>query len=218
LGFKELYSLEGVAKEYLGQAAVLRDGKVEHLPTFDELESLELPEPLGMVEAFTTSGATSTCPATFAGKLKTYEHKSIRYPGHYQAMKQFKDLGFLDSDIVDVHGMHVKPRDVFVAVMHRVWNRPSEPDLVVLRVDVIGKKSGRPVRHRSMIMDFFDPKTGFSAMERNTAFSAAIVTSLQARGRTPKGAVPLEEAIDAEEFVHELGRRDIPHETSMTEL
>jgi lysine 6-dehydrogenase len=218
LGYKQLFSLEGLSNEYFGTAVVLRDGKVEEVPTFEELERLELPEPLGVVEAFTTSGGTSTCPYTFEGKLKSYDYKTIRYPGHHQALRQFKDLGFLETEPVDVHGLHVKPRDVFHAVMQKVWNHPNEPDLLVLRVDVIGKKNGRTVRHRSLILDFQDPKTGFSAMERTTAFAAAIVTSLQARGRTPKGAVSLEKAVDAEEFVRELGRRDIPHETSLTEL
>jgi lysine 6-dehydrogenase len=218
LGYKQLFTLEGLTNEYSGTAVVLREGKVEEVPTFAELETLELPEPLGLVEAFTSSGGTSTCPYTFAGKLKTYDYKTIRYPGHYEALKLFKDLGFLDQEPIDVHGMHVKPRDVFHAVMHEAWNHPSEPDLLVLRVDVIGKRNGKKVRHRSLILDFQDAKTGFSAMERTTAFSAAIVTSLQARGRTPKGAVSLESAVDAEEFVRELGRRDIPHETSLTEL
>ncbi len=218
LGYKQLFSLEGLSNEYFGTAVVLHDGKVEEVPTFEELETLELPEPLGVVEAFTTSGGTSTCPYTFAGRLKSYDYKTIRYPGHYQTLKLFKDFGFIDLEPVDVHGAHVRPRDVFHAVMHKVWDHPSEPDLLVLRVDVVGKKNGRHVRHRSVILDFQDPKTGFSAMERTTAFSAAIVTSLQARGRTPKGAVSLEKAVDAEEFVRELGRRDIPHETSLTEL
>jgi lysine 6-dehydrogenase len=218
LGYKRLFSLEGLTNEYFGTSVVLREGKVEQVPTFEELETLELPEPLGAMEAFTTSGGTSTCPYTFAGKLKTWDHKSIRYPGHHQAMKLFKDLGFLEQEPVDVHGMHVRPRDVFQSVMQKVWSHPSEPDLLVLRVDVIGKKNGRSVRHRSLILDHQDAKTGFSAMERATAFSAAIITSMQARGRTPKGAVPLEKAVDANEFVRELGRRDIPHETSLTEL
>jgi lysine 6-dehydrogenase len=218
LGYKQLFSLEGLTNEYFGKALVLRNGKVAEVPTFEELESLELPQPLGTVEAFTTSGGTSTCPHTFAGKLETYDYKTIRYPGHYQAMKLFKDMGFLNVEPVEVHGVQVKPRDVFHSVMQKVWSHPNEPDLLVLRVDVIGQKGNKRMRHRSLIVDFQDPATGFSAMERTTAFAAAIVTSLQARGKTPVGAVPLERAVDGEEFVRELGRRDISHETSLTEL
>lgn len=218
LGYRQLFSMEGLTNEYFGTSVVLRDGEVAEVPTFDELETFELPPPLGKVEAFTTSGGTSTCPYTFQGRLKSYDYKTIRYPGHYAALKLFKDLGFIELEPLDVHGVSIKPRDVFHAVMAKVWSHPEEPDLLVLRVDVLGKKGEKPVRHRSLIVDYQDERTGFSAMERTTAFSAAIVTSLMARGRTPVGAVPLEKAVDAEEFVRELGRRDIPYETSLTEL
>ncbi|MCK6551042.1 saccharopine dehydrogenase NADP-binding domain-containing protein [Myxococcota bacterium] len=210
LGYKKLFSLEGLTNEYFGKAIILRDGKVAEVDTFEELERFVLPEPIGEVEAFTTSGGASTAPYTFAGKLKTYDYKTIRYPGHYEKLKLFKDLGFLELAPVTVKGASVVPRDVFHAIMDRAWDHPAELDLLVLRVDVLGTKDGRASRYRAEIIDRQDPKTGFSAMERTTAFAAAIVTSLQAHGHTPKGAVPLEKAVGAAEFVRELGRRDIP--------
>lgn len=218
LGYRQLFSLEGLTNEYFGKAVVLREGRVLEVDTFEELETVDLPEPLGRVEAFTTSGGTSTCPETFQGKIQTYDYKTIRYPGHYEKMKLFRDLGFIELDSVDVAGVSMKPRDFFHAMMAKVWHHPLEKDLLVLRVDVEGTKDGKAMRHRSLIIDYQDEKTGFSAMERTTAFSAAIVTALQARGRTPKGAVSLEKAIDAAEFVEELSKRDIPHEMSLTPI
>ncbi|MCA9553912.1 MAG: saccharopine dehydrogenase NADP-binding domain-containing protein [Myxococcales bacterium] len=218
LGYRTLFSMEGLTNEYFGKAVILREGRVQEVDTFEELETLELPSPLGEVEAFITSGGTSTCPYTFEGQVQTYDYKTIRYPGHYEKMKLFKDLGFIDTDLVEVKGHALRPRDVFHALMSKVWNHPEEPDLLVLRVDVEGIKDGRRVRHRSLVLDKQDPKTGFSAMERTTAYPAAIVTALQAQGRVPPGAVPLEKAVDAEDFVRELGKRDIMLETSLSEL
>jgi len=218
LGYRTLFSMEGLTNEYFGKAVILREGRVQEVDTFEELETLELPAPLGEVEAFITSGGTSTCPYTFEGQVQTYDYKTIRYPGHYEKMKLFKDLGFIDTDLVEVKGHALRPRDVFHALMSKVWNHPEEPDLLVLRVDVEGIKDGRRVRHRSLVLDKQDPKTGFSAMERTTAYPAAIVTALQAQGRVPPGAVPLEKAVDAEDFVRELGKRDIMLETSLSEL
>lgn len=216
LGYKKLFALEGLTNEYFGKALILRGGVVIEVDTFEELETFELPEPIGQVEAFTTSGGTSTAPHTWAGKLVTYDYKTIRYPGHYEKLKLFKDLGFLSLEPLEVKGQRVVPRDVFHAVMDQTWTLPGEPDLLVLRVDVLGTKGGAPVRWRAEIIDRQDPKTGFSAMERTTAFAAAIVTSLQAHGKTPRGAVSLEKAVDATEFVTELGRRDIPFTLSST--
>lgn len=60
------------------------------------------------------------------------------------------------------------------------------------------------------LMDFYDPETGFTAMERTTGWHAAIVAGMMARGETPCGAVPLERAVDPERFVAEWLRRGIP--------
>ncbi len=218
LGYAQLFAMEGLTNEYFGEALVLRDGKVQKIPTFEELETFELPAPIGAVEAFVTSGGTSTCPITFEGRVQSYDYKTIRYPGHYAQMKLLKDLGFIDLDPVDVVGHSLRPRDFFHTIMQRVWYRPEEKDLLVLRVDVEGTKDGKNVRHRSLIVDRHDDKTGFSAMERTTAFSAAVVTAMQAQDRTPKGAVPLETSVNAQEFVREIGRRGIAIETSVSSL
>lgn len=215
LGYRQLFAMEGLTNEYFGESLVLRDGKVTMIPTFEELEEFELPAPLGRVEAFITSGGTSTCPRTFEGKLQSYDYKTIRYPGHYEQMKLFKDLGFIEVEPIDVVGHSIRPRDVFHALMQKVWALPEEKDLLVLRVDVEGHHEGRPVRHRSLVVDHQDETTGFSAMERTTAFSAAIVTAMQAAGQTPVGAVPLERAVDAQRFVLEVGRRGITIESSL---
>jgi lysine 6-dehydrogenase len=212
LGYKKLFALEGLTNEYFGKAIVLRGGRIESVDTFEELESFDLPEPIGKVEAFTTSGGTSTAPHTWQGQLETYDYKTIRYPGHYEKLKLLKDLGFLSLQPVEVKGHPVVPRDLFHTVMDKVWTFPSEPDLLVLRIDVLGEKDGKPAHYRAQIIDRKDEKTGFSAMERTTAFAAAIVTKLQAHGRTPKGAVSLEKAVDPKDFVAELLERDIPLE------
>lgn len=218
LGYAQLFAMEGLTNEYFGEALVLREGKVQKIPTFEELETFELPAPIGPVEAFVTSGGTSTCPITFEGRVQSYDYKTIRYPGHYAQMKLLKDLGFIDLDPVDVVGHSLRPRDFFHTIMQRVWHRPEEKDLLVLRVDVEGTKDGKNVRHRSLIVDRHDDKTGFSAMERTTAFSAAVVTAMQAQDRTPKGAVSLETSVNAQEFVREIGRRGIAIETSVSSL
>jgi hypothetical protein len=60
------------------------------------------------------------------------------------------------------------------------------------------------------LMDFYDPETGFTAMERTTGGHAAVVATMMARGQTPKGALPVERAVDPEIFLAEWLRRGIP--------
>ena len=59
------------------------------------------------------------------------------------------------------------------------------------------------------LMDFFDPATGFRAMERTTGFSAAIVAIMQAHGQIVPGAVPLEKSVPPAVFLAEARKRGL---------
>ena len=63
-----------------------------------ELEELEFPEPFGKMEAFQTSGGTSTLPDTFLGSVRELDYKTIRYPGHCAKFKTMIDLGLCCSE------------------------------------------------------------------------------------------------------------------------
>ncbi len=206
LGYKLVFSIEGLTNEYFGKAYVLRDGKVQEVETFTELEEVEFPPPVGRCEAFITAGGTSTCPWTFAGKLQRYEYKTVRYPGHYEKVKVLLDLGLLDPEPVKVGEAWVSPRELFHRVVPPRIAFPDDPDLVVLRVSCRGEEGGLPMEVQLDLMDFYDEATGFSAMERTTAFSAAIVAAMIAKG-LERGVVPLERAIPPGPFIAELKRR-----------
>lgn len=209
LDYKLVFSIEGLTNEYFGKAYVLRDGRVQEVETFTELEEVEFPPPVGKCEAFITAGGTSTCPWTFAGQLERYEYKTVRYPGHYKKVKTLLDLGLLDPEPVEVDGEKVSPRELFHRVVPPRISFPEDPDLVVLRVHCRGEEGGKQMEVQLDLMDFHDETTGFSAMERTTAFPAAIVAAMIARGELERGAVPLERAVPPGAFVAELGRRDL---------
>ncbi|MRR52146.1 MAG: saccharopine dehydrogenase, partial [Rhodocyclaceae bacterium] len=56
LGYKLVFSVEGLINEYFGTAYIIRNGKTAAVPTFDGLEELEFPKPVGRCQAFVTSG------------------------------------------------------------------------------------------------------------------------------------------------------------------
>jgi lysine 6-dehydrogenase len=209
LGYKIVFNLEGLLGNYFGKAYVLRDGKVALEASFSRREELELPG-VGRLEAVTTGGATSTCPWTYRGRLREYDYKTLRYPGHYEKIQLLKDLGLLETAPVDVEGVKVSPRKLFVAAAGPRLAFPDDRDLLVLRVAVSGKSGGRPARAVYDVLDAYDPKTGFTAMQRTTGFSAAVVLAMLAQGRiAEKGAVPLEKAVPGEDFLAEIRRRGI---------
>jgi lysine 6-dehydrogenase len=210
LFYKQVFSMEGLLNEYFGEAYVLRNGEIKKIPTFTELETLEFSPPVGKCEAFVTTGGTSTCPWTFHGKVKNYDYKTVRFPGHYEKIKTLLELGFFEEKPVNVEGVWISPRKVSAEVLARKINFPEDRDLVVLRVVCMGLKNGKWKEIQLDVLDFHDEKTGFSAMERTTGFPASIVAIYLASGKCEKGVVPLEKAIPAQWFVSELEKRRIP--------
>jgi len=209
LDYKLVFNIGGLTNEYFGKAFILRNAKVTEIDTFDELEEIEFPEPVGKCEAFTTTGGTSTCPWTYEGKISTYEYKTVRYKGHYDKFKTMLDLGLLDTDPVKVGENKISPRDLFHTVVAPKIDFPEDKDLVVLRAVCKGKRNGKDTEITLDIMDFHDDETGFTAMERTTAYPASIVAIMLAKGEIQKGSISLENGIDGAKFVTELRRRGI---------
>ena len=85
------FNINGLTNEYYGEVAVLRDGKLTMIGAFEELETLVF-EGVGELEAFVTTGGTSTAPYTYEGKLRTYQNKTCRWPGHLPSSRRFSSL------------------------------------------------------------------------------------------------------------------------------
>lgn len=205
-GYRLCFNLEGLTNEYDGQAVVLRDGRITHIDTLTELEELDF-EGIGTLEAFVTSGGTSTVPFAFAGALDAYDNKTLRYPGHLAAFKAFKDLGLFGREPVQVGRAEVRPRDLYHALLGPLIETSGLEDVCVLRARAEGEIQGRPSAVVVDLIDRYDPATGFAAMERLTGWHAAIMAALIAAGEVPAGVHSLETAVGATRFMEEVRRR-----------
>lgn len=201
LNYQIVYSLEGALDYYTTPSWVLREGRPERVDALSELELVEFPSPVGTLEAFHTGGGISTLPWAYSGKVRTMEYKTLRYPGHLTIMRALRELGLLSQDPIKVKGARIVPRDVFIAAVSPRLTKPSGRDLVALRVEVRGR-SGKRVAWQ--LLDYYDEKSGISAMMRTTGFSLAITGLMQVDGRisatgvhTPDEAVPFEAYVSA---------------------
>jgi lysine 6-dehydrogenase len=206
--YRLTFSIEGLTNEYYGDCLFIRDGKTTLVPALEELEHLEFLEPIGTLEAFTTSGGVTTAAESLAGTLQTLQNKTMRYPGHFEALKVIQRLGLLEPDAVNIAGHQISPR----AVLHALWEpqiRADEKtrDLAIIRVLAKGTKSGSPAEAQVDLFLYYDEQTGFTAMEQGTGWHASILTHAIARGDVAAGAVPLEKAMDGTAFVAEAARR-----------
>ncbi|MBK9163739.1 MAG: saccharopine dehydrogenase NADP-binding domain-containing protein [Acidobacteria bacterium] len=233
LDYQLVFSVEGLINEYIEVARVIRVGEITEVPSMTELEALEF-EGFPPLEAFQTSGGTSTLPDTFLGKIRELDYKTIRYAGHCEKFRTMIDLGLCSSEPLSeppasaggqfaaIDASQIIPRKVFGELLQK--HLPADgPDYVLVRLEFVGltKAETRPVgrvsdsdgaatRLRYDIVDKQDPETGLSAMMRTTAFPASIIAQMMARGDVlSRGATPQEKAIDPDKFVAEMRQRNI---------
>ena len=208
LDYQIVYSLEGMLDYYVTPALILRDGELASVEALSEVEHVEFPDPVGRLEAFFTGGGTSAMPYRYKGRMDTLEYKTLRYPGHARIMRSIRELGLLSDDEVVYNGHRVVPRKFFIDRATPVLDS-AEPDMVVARVEVTGRKDGAPACCRYDVLDRHDPLTGLSAMTRTTGFSLAVTALMQARGEVAPGFGTPDEVMPAQPFVAELRARGI---------
>ena len=208
LNYMLVYSLEGALDYYTTLSWVLRNGKRTQVKALSEREAVTFD--FAELEAFHTAGGLSTMAFRYEGKIPTMEYKTLRYPGHAKLMEDIRALGLLDNAPIDVKGLKVIPRDVFIAAVQPKLTKPKGRDLVALRVVVSGTKDGKPATCSFELVDRYDEKHGISAMMRTTGYSLSITGLMQVRGHVkPAGVHTPDECIPPAEYVSELAKRGI---------
>ena len=207
LNYHIVYSLEGALDYYTTPSWVLRDGQPTQVDALSDLEPITFPQPIGELEAFHTGGGISTMPWTWAGKIRSMEYKTLRYPGHVAIMKPIRELGLLDAKPIKVKGETVVPRAAFIAAVSPKLTRPEAHDLVALRVVVTGTNGKRAAWE---LLDYYDQATGISAMMRTTGYSLSITGLMQVDGRIAKHGVHTPDmAVPFGAYVNELANRGV---------
>lgn len=209
LNYQIVYSLEGVLDYYTTLSWVLRDGSLTQVTALSEIEPVEFPEPVGMLEGFHTAGGLSMMAQRYEGRIPAMEYKTLRYPGHAKIMEAVRELGLLELEPVTVNGTKIVPRDVALAAMTPRLRKPDSPDLVALRVVVEGEKGGKPKRHSWQLVDLADETRGISAMMRTTGYSLSITGQMQARGEIAAGVHTPDECMPGEKYLAELAQRGV---------
>jgi len=209
LDYQIVFSPYGLINEYAEPCSVVRGGVRQEVPPLTEIEPMAFDAPFDALEAFHTSGGSSTLPRTLANQVEDLDYKTIRYPGHARIVKALLDLGLFDSAPREVGDVEASPREM-VAGLFAERMSFGEPDVVLLRVEATGTLSGRPTTVRYELVDRFDPETGLSAMMRCTGFPAAAVAHLLACGRIDRpGAHPQELVVPVDAYVGSLRERGL---------
>lgn len=188
LKYERLFSVDGLINEYVEPVRLLRNGKLETIEPMSELESIDFPEPFGSLEAFTTSGGVSTLVETYKSRLKNLDYKTIRYPGHCEKIKGLQKAGLFTREYFEK-------------------NLPvCEKDATLVKIIFEGNSQ----KHELVIVDRSTENPKHTAMMRTTAYPAAIISQMQARGQIIKmGVFPQEQCVPVDIFIDELKKREI---------
>ena len=216
LGYQIVFSPHGLINEYMEPSTVLRNGEIVTVPSLTEREEISFSHPYEQLEAFHTSGGSSTLPQTLHGRVSNLEYKTIRYPGHLDRVKAMADLGFFDNDPQEIDGIDVIPREVAVHLLREHLSF-DEPDVILLRVSARGTIAGEQREIRYEMIDNYDQSTGLSAMMRTTGFPIAQVAFMIANGAiTARGAIPQEKCVPTQPFLSGLLEHGLRIERTVT--
>jgi saccharopine dehydrogenase-like NADP-dependent oxidoreductase len=202
-----------VLREYMIKVNVLKQGRMVEVDALTDRERFRFTR-LGQDE-WLDCAVTPGMPSFIFTRstLKEFAEKTVRWPGHFDAIDVLKSCGMLDLDPVTVDGRAVAPRDVLLASIEpRLRAQPGDTDVCVMYNTVEGLKGDVRIRISYHMWDEADTATGISGMGRVTGFPAAIAAFMIGKGMIrERGLVPPEDCIYGENYRWFLGQLERHH-------
>ena len=189
LKYNLTWSVDGLINEYCHPCEAIREGRnIEVLP----LEGLEHFSLDGTeYEAFNTSGGLGTLCTTLAGRVRTLDYKSVRYPGHRDLMKLLLEELQFNQDT-----------ETLKDVMRRAIPSTMQ-DVVLVFVTVSGLKKGVLVQEVFARKIFADRSEAhpLSAIQITTAAGVCAALDLFREGRLPQQGFVRQEQVALPDFL-----------------
>ncbi len=193
--YRAPFSPADVIEEYLRPARLVEHGKLVTRPALSDVELVDIPG-LGTLEAFNTDGLRTLLHTM---KVPFMKEKTLRYPGHAELMRVFREGGFFSTESVDVGGVSVRPIDLTSTLLFRHWElKPGEEELTVMRISIEGRQNGQAVHYIYHLLDRTDPETGITSMARTTGYTCTAVVHLILEGHFNRPGIHPPEWIGAE--------------------
>ncbi|NWG27585.1 MAG: saccharopine dehydrogenase NADP-binding domain-containing protein [Ignavibacteriaceae bacterium] len=166
--YKAFFSPIDVIAEYTRHARLVFNGKIVKKPALSDPEIINYKE-VGDLEAFNTDGLRSLLKTM---KIPNMIEKTMRYPGHIELMKVFREVGLFSEKEINVAGKLVRPIDLTAKLLFPFWSpAKGEKDFTILDLLIEGNKENKKVSYRYFIFDSYDPAEDNSSMARTTGFT-----------------------------------------------
>ena len=201
------FNIEGLTNEYDEQAYFLKDGEIVEVPCFEKIENLIFKN-VGELEAAVTSGGLSTMPWTFKNKLKVLENKTLRYKGHWEWMKAYRELGLFSRESVEHNNQKIIPRNFYHQLLEEKLDHGRVEDICLMRIKALGNKDSKKVELNINAIESYSKELDLTAMEKWTGWHIAIMALEIAYNRVNKGAISVENALKGHIFLEEAKKRN----------
>jgi saccharopine dehydrogenase-like NADP-dependent oxidoreductase len=198
--FKAFFSPIDVIEEYTRPAREVENGKVITKEALSGLEIIEFDE-VGELEAFYTDGLRTLITTM---NIPSMTEKTLRYPGHTELMKVFRETGFFSSEEIKFGSNKVKPVDVTAKLLFPFWE-PDEhqEEFTVLQMLIKGREEGSKKEYVYKLFDRYDKESNTTSMARTTGYTCAAVASLILNGEFSRKGVCPPEYVGADERCYE---------------
>ncbi len=184
--YKAGFAPADVIEEYTRPARLVENGQVVVREALSEPERISF-EGLGELEAFNTDGLRSLIETLDVPNMK---EKTLRYPGHIELMRVFRDTGLFRKDPIQVNGQSVIPLEVTQALLFPKWTfEDGEQDVTVMRILVHGEKNGARRTYRWDLHETYSVAEQATSMSRTTALPCTLMARLLLQGDIPESGV-----------------------------
>jgi saccharopine dehydrogenase-like NADP-dependent oxidoreductase len=189
LKYNLTWSVDGLINEYCHPCEAIHDGERMELLPLEGLEHFSLD---GVeYEAFNTSGGLGTLCETWAGKVRTLDYKSVRYPGHRALMKLLLEELQLKAD-----------QETLKDILRRSVPTTMQ-DVVLVFVTASGRRGGQLVQEVFARKVFADRSESapLSAIQITTAAGVCAAVDLFRTGHLPQRGFIRQEQIELPAFL-----------------
>ncbi len=218
--YKAVFSPIDVIEEYIRPARYVENGQMVTRPALSDPELLNFPG-IGTLEAFNSDGLRTLAQTIDAPNMK---EKTLRYPGHIDKMKLFRETGFFSKEEIEINGTKIRPIDFTSKLLFPKWKLDEgEVDITVMQVIIEGEKEGRKLRYTYDLLDRYDDVTGVHSMARTTGYTATMAVRMIAAGLYSEVGISAPEFIgrqpESVEFILDgLKKRGIIYRETLEEI
>ncbi len=145
---------------------------------------------IGTLEAWNSDGLRSLLDSF--PHIPNMVEKTLRYPGTVEFLKVLRELGYFNTEAVDVKGTMVRPVDLTAALLFpRFKLAKGEGEFTVMRIEIKGKEDGREKHYSYDLYDEYQADTDTLSMARTTGYTSTGVAGLILDGiLTEPGVIP----------------------------